>query len=112
LQTKTPHNFHLTNQNGMIQSFLHTQKCRKPIKNFVFEKNDFSNLLGFPNKLMKKDTYYTINFDPCSQKLWKLLGLKKKPCPRIVWKFQKIKVKIPFVVSCPKLLCKLPKNIA
>jgi len=40
-QTKTPHNFHLINQNGMIQSFSHIYKSREPISKYYFLKNDF-----------------------------------------------------------------------
>jgi len=55
--------------------------------------------------LRKKVTYHTITFELCSQKLWKLLGLKEKPTPLVVWKFQIKKIKTPFVMSCPKFLC-------
>jgi hypothetical protein len=39
------------------------------------------------------------------KKLWKLLALEATPRADVVWKFQRKKIKIPFVVSCPKSLC-------
>jgi len=37
-QTKTPHNFHLINQNGIIPSFLSLSLYKEPISNFYFKK--------------------------------------------------------------------------
>jgi len=36
LQTKTPHNFGVIDQNGMIQSFPQTYNFIKPFSNFYF----------------------------------------------------------------------------
>jgi len=33
------------------------------------------------------------------------LGLKATPWAHVVWKFHRKKIKTPFVVSCPKILC-------
>jgi len=33
------------------------------------------------------------------------LGLKATPWENVVWKFQRKKIKTPFVGTCPKLLC-------
>jgi len=37
-RTKTPHNFHLINQNGMISGFPSLYKSKEPIKKFYFKK--------------------------------------------------------------------------
>jgi len=36
--TKTPHNFHLINQNRKIQIFSYTYKSKEPLSNFYFLK--------------------------------------------------------------------------
>jgi len=33
------------------------------------------------------------------------LGLKATPRTHVVWKFQRKKIKAPFVMNCPKSLC-------
>jgi len=48
LQTKNPHNFHLTNRNGMIQSCPHICKSKKLSSNFYFLKKCFFSCLGCP----------------------------------------------------------------
>jgi len=40
LQTKTPHNFHLINQNGTFPSFPNLYKSKEPIPIFYLKKSD------------------------------------------------------------------------
>jgi len=104
VQTKTPCNFHLINQNRIIQSFLYIYiNIENQFQISISKKKDF---FICPNYLAcKKTTNHTITFEPCSQKLWKLLHHKDIPHPLVVLKFQRKRVKTPFIVSYPKILC-------
>jgi len=103
LQTKTLHNFHLINQNGMIQSFLYIYKFWKSISNFCFWKMWFF-LFAQTTQVEKQTKYHTIIFNLVGKSYENYWGLKWKLCLHVVQKFQRKKIKIPFVVSCPKLL--------
>jgi len=49
LQSKTPHNFHVNDENGMIQSFplIYVWISKNQFQIFVYEKIDFLNLPRF-----------------------------------------------------------------
>jgi len=52
----------------MIQSFQEYTSLENQFLIFFFEKSDFF-LFARTTHLMKKTTYHTITFEPCSQKL-------------------------------------------
>jgi len=58
---------------------------------FIFSKSDFSrSFLSCPSYSLSNENYISCNkFEPCSQKLWKLLHLKNTPCLHVVWRTPK-----------------------
>jgi len=67
------------------------------------QKSDFFSSMQIAQPV-KKTTYHTITFEPCSQNLWNFLYFKYIPCPHVLWKLQRKRVKTPFVVSCLEFL--------
>jgi len=62
LQTKTPHNFHLINQNGTIPRFPSIYKSKEPISNFFLLKSDFyRSILGYPRCPPNVENYISGN---------------------------------------------------
>jgi len=100
------HNFWFIDPNEWFKAFHVDINLKNQFQISNFLKSDFQRSFFAARAVRQaiKTTYHTITFEPCSQKLWKLLRLKATPHAHVVWKFHR-KKQTPFVVSCLKSLC-------